>query len=131
MTLRDSTVRFRATPDELKDLKQEAANYGYELSSYIRFRIFGHRKGLRLIRKPSVEMGLLGDALRQLGQTTYELNKIGSNLNQIAKRLNQGSKDLFMLDSCLRFFERACEKLSHILALIEKAISGSHSTKED
>ena len=124
MPLRDKLVKFRATADEITSLKQEAAKYGYELSSYVRYRIFGKREGLRIIRRPSVEMNMLGDALGQLGQTTSELNKIGSNLNQIAKRLNQGSRDAFGLDGCLRQFEQLCHELRKILHLIKAAITG-------
>jgi len=131
MPLRDKLVKFRATADEITSLKQEAAKYGYELSSYVRYRIFGKREGLRIIRRPSVEMNMLGDALGQLGQTTSELNKIGSNLNQIAKRLNQGNRDLFMLDSSLRWFERVSGNITKILGIIEASITGNQHNKED
>ena len=126
------TVHLRVTQDEHTELKQEAENYGYDFSTLLRLRIFGKIKGMRITRRPSTDMMLLGDIIGKLTALTGEVNKLGSNLNQIAKRLNKGSRDLFGLDSCLRLFEQIGQKLFRVLNLIEAAITRHpHISKED
>lgn len=117
-------LRVRVTEAEHHGLKQEAEAYGYDLSTLLRLRIFGKIKGMRVTRKPSTDIAMLGDMISRLTALTGELNKIGSNLNQIAKRLNQGSRDMFGLDSCLRFYEQSNTKIVQVLNLTEAAITG-------
>jgi len=121
-------------PDEdHQSLKQEAESYGYDLSSLLRLRIYGKVKGMRITRRPSADMMLMGDIIGRLTAQNAEINKIGSNLNQIAKRLNQGSRDLFGLDSCLRLFEQVCGRILTVLDRIEGAFHGhatNHSKEE-
>ena len=104
--------------------KQEAENLGYDLSTLLRLRIFGKLKGMRVIRRPSADVMLLGEVIGRLTALTAEVNKIGSNLNQIAKRLNMGSRDLFGLDSNLRLFEAIGQKTLKVLNQVEAAITG-------
>ena len=131
--LASRTDHLRVTQDEHTGLKQEAENYGYDFSTLLRLRIFGKVKGMRITRRPSTDMMLLGDIIGKLTALTGEVNKLGSNLNQIAKRLNKGSRDAFGLDGCLRLFEQIGHKIFKILNLIEAAITGRQgiSTKED
>jgi hypothetical protein len=126
-------LRLRVTEQEHIGLKREADQYGYDLSTLLRLRIFGKVKGMRITRRPSTDMMLLGDIIGKLTALTGEVNKLGSNLNQIAKRLNKGSRDTFGLDGCLRLFEQVGQKLFRVLNLIEAAITGRQgiSTKED
>lgn len=115
---------LRVPEDEHRAFRQEAENYGYDLSTLLRLRIFGKVKGMRITRRPSTDMMLLGDIIGKLTALTAEMNKLGSNLNQIAKHLNQGSRDLFGLDSCLRLFEALGQKILKTLSHIEAAITG-------
>jgi len=125
-------LRLRVTEQERDGIKTEAEEYGYELSSLLRLRIFGKVKGMRITRRPSTDMMLLGDIIGKLTALTGEINKLGSNLNQIAKRLNQGSTDVFGLHSCLRLFEQVGQKIFKVLNLIEAAITGRNNlTRED
>jgi phosphate uptake regulator len=117
----------RATAQEHASLMNEAESYGYDLSTLLRLRIFGKIVGMRITRRPSADMMLLGDIIGKLTALTGEVNKIGSNMNQIAKRLNQGSRDTFGLDSCLRLFENLAQKILKVLNQIETAITGRHS----
>ncbi|MDX2028237.1 MAG: plasmid mobilization relaxosome protein MobC [Alphaproteobacteria bacterium] len=121
-------LRLRVSEAEHKDLKREADSYGYDLSTLLRLRIFGKIKGMRITRRPSTDIMLLGDIIGKLTALTGELNKIGSNINQIAKRLNQGQRDLFGLDSCLRLFEQLGQKILKVLTHIEAAITGRLKT---
>lgn len=104
--------------------KKEAASYGYDLSTMLRLRIFGTIKGMRVTRRPTADIALLGDLLSRLIGLTSELNKVGSNINQIARRLNQGSHDAFGLDSALRQIEQLTHKILKVLEQIEAAITG-------
>jgi hypothetical protein len=126
-------LRLRVTKHEHDELKREAANYGYDLSTLLRLRIFGKIAGIRITRRPSADMMMLGDIIGKLTALTGEVNKLGSNMNQIAKRLNQGSRDLFGLDSCLRLFEALGQKILKVLNHVEAAITGrkeTHSKEE-
>jgi len=126
------TVHLRVTDEEHRGLRQEANNYGYDLSTLLRLRIFGKVKGMRITRRPSTDMMMLGEIIGKLTTLTGEVNKLGSNLNQIARRLNKGSRDLFGLDSCLRLFEQIGQKIFKVLNLIEAAITRHpHISKED
>lgn len=113
--------------DEHAALKHEAESYGYDLSTLLRLRIFGKVKGLRITRRPSADMMMLGDIIGKLTALSGEVNKIGSNLNQIAKRLNQGSRDLFGLDGCLRTITAISQKILKLLSHIETVITGHKS----
>jgi hypothetical protein len=109
---------------EHEAFRQEAETYGYDISTLLRLRIFGKVRGMRITRRPSTDMMLLGEIIGKLAALTSEVNKLGSNLNQIAKRLNQGSRDTFGLDSCLRLFEQIGQKIFRVLNLIEATITG-------
>ncbi len=117
-------LRLRVTEHEHSSLKREAEDYGYDLSTLLRLRIFGKVAGIKITRRPSVDMMLLGDIIGKLTALTAEVNKLGSNLNQIAKRLNQGSRDLFGLDGCLRLIDAVGHKILKILNQVEAAITG-------
>lgn len=117
-------LHLRVTKAERDGLMREAEQCGYDLSTLLRLRIFGKIKGMRITRKPSTDIAMLGDMISRLSTLASELNKIGSNLNQIAKRLNQGSRDMFGLDSCLRFYEQSNTKILQVLNLTEAAITG-------
>jgi hypothetical protein len=117
-------LHLRVTKAERDGLMQEAEQCGYDLSTLLRLRIFGEIKGMRITRKPSTDIAVLGDMISRLTALTGELNKIGSNLNQIAKRLNQGSRDMFGLESCLRLYEQTNTKVLQVLNLTEAAITG-------
>ena len=121
-------LALRVTEDEHKSFRQEAESYGYDLSTLLRLKIFGKVKGMRITRRPSSDIMLLGDVIGKLTAITGELNKIGSNINQIAKRLNQGSRDAFGLDACLRLFEQLGQKTLKTLNHIESAITGRLKT---
>ncbi len=121
-------LRLRVTEQEHADLKREARNYGYDLSTLLRLRIFGKIAGIKITRRPSADMMMLGDIIGKLTALTSEVNKLGSNLNQIAKRLNQGSQDLFGLHSCLRLFEALGQKILTVLHHVEAAITGRKAT---
>jgi len=56
-------LRVRVTRDEHQQLKQEAKTYGYDLSTLLRLRIFGKMKGMRITRRPSADMMMLGDII--------------------------------------------------------------------
>ena len=124
---------LQVSEEDHRAFTREAENYGYDISTLLRLRIFGKVKGMRITRRPSTDMMLLGDIIGKLTALTGEVNKLGSNLNQIAKRLNKGSRDAFGLDGCLRLFEQIGQKLFRVLNLIEAAITGRQgiSTKED
>ncbi len=126
-------LRLRVTEEEHAGLKREAGNYGYDLSTLLRLRIFGKTAGIRITRRPPADMMLLGDIIGKLTALTGEVNQRGSTMNMIAKQLNQGSRDLFGLDSCLRLFEALGQKLLAVLNHIEAAITGRKSinSKED
>lgn len=115
---------LKVPEEEHEAFRLEAESYGYDISTLLRLRIFGKTKGIRITRKPSTDTMLLGDIIGKLTSLTGELNKIGSNMNQIAKRLNQGSRDIFGLDSCLRFYEELGQRIIKTLDHIEKAITG-------
>jgi hypothetical protein len=121
-------LRLRVTEDEHSSLKQEAESYGYDLSTLLRLRIFGKIAGIKITRRPSADIMMLGDIIGKLTALTSEINKLGSNMNQIAKRLNQGSRDLFGLDSCLRLFEAIGQKILKVLNHVEAAITGRKET---
>jgi hypothetical protein len=117
-------LRLRVTAQEHSTLKQEAEAHGYDLSTLLRLRIFGKVKGMRVIRRPSTDVMLLGDIIGRLTALTAELNKLGSNINQIAKRLNQGSRDVFGLDGALRLFEQVGSRVLCVLHQVEAVITG-------
>jgi len=116
-------LRLRVTRQEHDSLKQEAQEYGFDLTTLLRLRIFGRLQGMRITRRPSADMMILGDIIGRLTGLAGELNKLGSNLNQIAKRLNQGSRDLFGLDGALRTFEHLGQSLAKALSQIETAVT--------
>ena len=127
-------LRLRVTEEEHTGLKREADGYGYDLSTLLRLRIFGTIKGMRVTRKPTADIALLGDLLGRLIALTSELNKVGSNINQIARRLNQGSQDAFGLDGALRQIEQLTHKILKVLERIEAAITGrvkNHKPEEE
>ena len=119
-----SFVHLRITSSEHAALKREAEDHGFDLSTLLRLRIFGKIKGIRIIRRPSTDIMLLGDIIGRLTALTAEINKLGSNINQIAKRLNQGSRDTFGLDGALRLFEQLGHRLLRVLHQIEAVITG-------
>ena len=123
---------LKVSEDDHKAFSREAEEYGYDKSTLLRLRIFGKIKGMRITRRPSTDVMLLGEIIGKLTALTSELNKLGSNLNQIARRLNKGSRDLFGLDSCLRLFEQIGQKIFRVLNLIETAITRRPTiSKED
>jgi hypothetical protein len=127
-------LRLRVTEQEHQTLKQEAEDYGFDVSTLLRLRIFGKIKGMRVTRRPRTDVMLLGDIIGRLTALTSELNKLGSNINQIAKRLNQGSRDVFGIDGALRLFEqlgqRLLKTLNHIEAVITGRLINPHSEEE-
>jgi hypothetical protein len=123
-----TTVHLRLTPNERDALKKEAESCGYDLSTLLRLRIFGKVKGMRITRRPSTDVMLLGDIIGKLTALIAELNKVGSNINQIAKRLNRGSRDVFGLDGALRLFEQLGQRIFKTLNHVEAAITGRITT---
>ncbi len=122
----DHKLSLRVTKDEHDELKEAAYSRGLNISTLLRFRLFGKIKTMRIRRRPSLDVVLLGDIINKLTGVTYELNKIGDLINQIALRLSQSSRDVFGIDSCLRLFERLGLKTLKLFGQIEMAISRRH-----
>jgi mobilization protein NikA len=128
------SLGLKVTDRDYALLQKEAEEYGFDLSTLLRLRIFGKVKGMRITRRPSADMILLGEVLGRLSAIAAEMNKNGSNLNQIAKRVNEGYRTLLGLDEALRAFERHGQELARVLDLVESAIVGckrNSVTQED
>jgi hypothetical protein len=128
------SLGLKVTDRDYVLLQKEAEEYGFDLSTLLRLRIFGKLKGMRITRRPSADMMLLGEIIGRLSAVASEMNKSGSNLNQIAKRTNEGYRTLLGLDEALRSFERHGHDLARVLDLVESAIVGSKRksvTEED
>lgn len=79
---RVKSVNVALTPEERRTVEDKAARAGLSLSGYARACLLGE-SGPRAVRRPPVELQLLGKAIA-------ELNKIGSNINQVAHAANMG-----------------------------------------
>ena len=106
----DLWIKFRASKGEKVALQQEAIDSGYQLSSYIRKRLFIDATGLRIVRRPTPDTQILA-------KLYGEINKIGSNINQIAKHLNQGQR-------CILGLDYATRRLIQLADNLETALSG-------
>jgi hypothetical protein len=117
-------IVFYVTDAQNKFIAEEADKFGFDRSSLLRLRLFGKVKGLRLIRRPSYNTRLLGDAMGRLLGVTGAFNQNGYNLTRISERLNVDRRDLFGLDGAVRRFDELSQELLKILNLMDAVIKG-------
>lgn len=87
-------IGFRVTDEEWNELEEAAEAYGSTKASFLRLKVFGKIKGLRIIRRPHTDVQNL------LGLYT-ELRNISFKITEISKHLTQTQRDVFGLDSAL------------------------------
>jgi hypothetical protein len=79
---RTELIKVRCTDEEKQDIKKLASDYGMDVSSFIRGKIF--EREVSLIN--AVEF------LSMYKEGVHELKKIGNNINQLARYANYAEK---------------------------------------
>jgi hypothetical protein len=122
------------TPAQHRQLKVDAENYGYSLSGLIRMRMFNQVQGMRALRKPRVEVAMLGQALCQLTAQTGALQQHHDTLVRMAQQLTRPERDLFGVESSLQGLQTTQQKILQALLILEAAVmhatSPTHAQEE-